>query len=254
MKLTYQQIQQWNNAKPFSYLVIDDFLGRNSAEQVAKDFPSADSDFWYEYKNSIEIKKACSDWNRFPASIYDVLSKLLSPEVTREIELLTQTKLYPDYGLHGGGLHCHKQGGKLNTHLDYSVHPKLKTERKVNIILYMTKDWNPEWGGSLGLWSHDEETHQPKDLIQSVDCLFNRAVIFDTTQNSWHGLPDAVKCPEGISRNSLAVYYTCEPKDGIDTRGKALFAPTENQKGDRDILELIKKRSDISQSSSVYKG
>jgi hypothetical protein len=253
MKITYSDVNNWNNAKPFNYLVIDNFLEEDLANKIALDFPSADSDFWYEYHNPIEIKKACSDWNKFPPSIYSVLSDLLSPEVNRQIELLTQTRLYPDYGLHGGGLHCHKQGGKLNTHLDYSIHPKLKTERKINIILYVTKDWNPEWGGSLGLWSHDDTTNQPKDLIKSIDCIFNRAVIFDTTKNSWHGLPDAVKCPEGISRNSLAVYYTRDPVENADDRNKALFAPSKDQENDDHILEIIKKRSNVNQASSVYK-
>ena len=253
MNFTKQQIEYWNNAQPFHYLVIDNFLPSDIIDSVADEFPNADSDFWYEYKNSIEVKKACSDWNRFPKTIYTTLSYLLSPVFTEALDLLTQTRLYPDYGLHGGGLHCHKRGGKLNTHLDYSIHPKLQMERKINIILYVTKDWNPEWGGGLGLWSHDEQTNQPKDLIQSIDCLYNRAIIFDTTQNSWHGLPNEITCPENISRNSLAVYYTCEPNENTDPRNKALFAPTENQKNDKEILDLIQKRANLNQANTVYR-
>ena len=58
--------QSWNNAKPFNHIVIDNFLPEDVANLVAEQFPAADSDFWYEYSNPLEIKKACSNWNDFP--------------------------------------------------------------------------------------------------------------------------------------------------------------------------------------------
>jgi Rps23 Pro-64 3,4-dihydroxylase Tpa1-like proline 4-hydroxylase len=152
-------------------------------------------------------------------------------------------------------LHCHKAGGKLNTHLDYSLHPKLNLQRKVNIIIYVSKDWNPAWDGALGFWDNDDSdgVDKPGNLIQKVDCVFNRAIIFDTTQKSWHGLPDPVLCPDNISRNSLATYYLCEPPKDVDIRGKARYAPAENQKGDEKITELIAKRASLTDFSKVYK-
>ena len=71
--------------------------------------------------------------------------------------------------------------------------------------------------------------------------------------NSWHGLPDPVTCPEGMSRNSLAAYYLCEAPEATENRGKALYAPTENQKGDVAIAELIKKRASLTHAKEVYK-
>ena len=123
--------EDFKNSKPFNHVVIDNFFSEELANKIAEEFPNADSDFWYEYKNQIEVKKACSDWNRFPSNIYSALSFLLSPAFTNQLTQLTGCNLYPDYGLHGGGLHCHKKGGKLNTHLDYSIHPKLKLQRKL---------------------------------------------------------------------------------------------------------------------------
>ena len=119
--------------------------------------------------------------------------------------LLDNTPLFADSGLNGGGWHIHKQGGKLNTHLDYSLHPKLKLERKLNLIVYLNPDWNAEWGGALGFWGN-ESSSKPGELVKEIPPKFNRAVIFDTTVNSWHGLPDPLRCPEGQSRKSLAVY------------------------------------------------
>jgi len=90
-------------------------------------------------------------------------------------------------------------------------------------------------------------------LCRQVDCLFNRAVIFDTTQNSWHGLPDAIRCPRGVIRKSLAVYYLTAPRSGAAERGKALFAPHGEQKNDPAVLELIKKRSQVATAEKVYR-
>ena len=81
------------------------------AEEVAKQFPQADSDFWYEYSNPLEIKKACSNWNEFPSDIYKVFIELFSQKVVDYLSSLTDKKLIGDIGLNGGGLHCHKPGG-----------------------------------------------------------------------------------------------------------------------------------------------
>ena len=146
----------------------------------------------------------------------------------------------------------HGPGGKLNVHMDYSIHPKLMLQRKLNLLIYMTPQWNTGWGGSLGLYGNDDET-VPGKLIQDISPIFNRAVLFDVTKNSWHGLPSPIKCPEGITRNSLAVYYLQEPDGSANpSRVKARFAPAPWQTEDKNVLELIEKRSGIVSSRNVY--
>jgi hypothetical protein len=125
-------------------------------------------------------------------------------------------------------------------------------ERRLNLLIYVTPDWDERWGGKLGLWSQKQGENKPDQLVKSITPIFNRAVIFDTTQNSWHGLPEPIICPEGICRNSIAVYYLCEPRLNADNRGKALFAPTKDQEGDEEILKLIKLRATMEGSKSVY--
>ena len=251
----FEQEKKWKNAQPYHHVVIDNFLPIDIANKVAQEFPDVDSDFWYEYANPLEIKKTCSDWNKFSPSIYQVFTALMNRQVVDVLSFFTGKNLMADSGLHGGGLHCHKAGGKLNTHLDYSIHPKINMQRKVNIIVYVSKDWDPAWDGALGLWNNDDSDgiDKPGNLVQKIECKFNRAVIFDTTMHSWHGLPDPVLCPEGKSRNSLATYYLCDPPQDVDPRGKALYAPSENQKGDSHIEELIRKRANLQTFSEVYK-
>lgn len=228
---------------PYYHHVIDDFFDKNRAIKISKEFPDYDSIDWLFYNNPLENKKACNNWFVFGSETYKALSDLNSPEFIQKLQDITGIKkLYPDIGLHGGGLHIHGRGGKLNVHLDYSIHPKLKLQRKLNLIIYLTEGWESEWGGGLELWSHDTEKNKPKKKEVTINNIFNRAILFDTTQNSWHGFPEPLTCPEGIYRKSLAVYYLTDPSEGTDTRKRALYAPTKEQENDTQILNLIQER------------
>jgi len=239
-------------AKPFNHIVIDNFFELQVASGLAKEFPAFESEIWAEYNNPIEIKKLCNRWDKFPRLTYSIFDYLNSPAFVEKMSILAGEDLFPDPGLNGGGWHTHKSGGKLNAHLDYSIHPKLGLERRLNIIVYLQPEWKPEYGGSLGLWKASEDGKSPAELDAQIVCEFNRAVIFDTSQNSWHGLPEPIRSPEGINRNSIAAYYLCQPRPGVSDRGKALFAPYGNQANDPTILELIRLRSQVNAAASVY--
>lgn len=230
--------------EPFDHWIIDDFLNKDLASQLANEFPNYESPNWLTYNNPLEHKKSLNSWYYFPPTTYQFFAYLNSVDFIHYISSITGIEgLFPDIGLHGAGWHIHGRDGKLNVHFDYSIHPKLKLLRKLNLILYLTEDWDTSWGGGLQLWSHNSETNQPKDLITTVDFKFNRALIFDTTQNSWHGFPDPLTCPDNIYRKSIAMYYLIQPPEGVDTRERALYSPSEKQKGDPEIERFIKERS-----------
>tara|TARA_B100000767_G_C19765037_1_gene537119 strand:+ start:1747 stop:2529 length:783 start_codon:yes stop_codon:yes gene_type:complete len=243
----------WTENAPFPHLVVDNFFVDEVAEQLEKDFPDFDDNSWFEYGNALEVKKTCNSWNFFPKLTYQAFMHLNSQGFTSTLSnyLFDDIRLSSDGGLNGGGWHIHKSGGKLNQHLDYSLHPKLNLQRKVNIIVYLNSNWESSWGGNLGFWGN-ESSKKPGLLIKEVEPLFNRAVIFDTTCNSWHGLPGLLNCPETEFRKSMAVYYLTQPPENVDTRGKALFAPTDDQQGDEEVLELIRIRSAVDTASSAY--
>ncbi|WP_416679137.1 2OG-Fe(II) oxygenase [Candidatus Pseudothioglobus sp. Uisw_016] len=247
-----KSLKKYSKEGPFDHCVIDDFFELEIAKNLEKDFPEYNSDFWFEHNNAIEVKKLSNNWNVFPPTTYQVFSYLNSSKFISILEknISISTKLYPDIGLNGGGWHIHKPGGRLNTHLDYSVHPKLNLQRKLNIIVYLNSNWETSWKGSLGLWGN-ESPIKPGKLIKTITPKFNRAVIFDTTQNSWHGLPELVQCPEGECRKSIAIYYLCDLTPSISKRERALFSPNENQKTDHEVLNLIKSRSLIKNPNKV---
>ena len=252
-KTLRSHFENFETQRPFSYAVIDNFFPADLANQLSAEFPDFNDPVWHEYKNQIEIKKVSNNWNTFPKATYEAFSYLNSaPFLDMLMDVTGIPVLLPDNGLNGGGWHIHANGGKLNPHLDYSMHPKLPYQRKINIIIYLQPDWHSNWGGHLGLYEHNDDSNGPGPLVHEIEPTFNRAVFFDTTQNSWHGLCREVATPSGICRKSMAVYYLTSPPKGVDQRGKALFAPTDDQKSDQAVLDLIKKRADIDQASSVY--
>lgn len=232
---------------PFNHTIIDDFWAADIAEQLYNEFPAYDSNVWNaHYNNAIENKKTCNHWDKFPKTTYAAFNFLGTDWLTDKIRFVTGKKdISLDFGLHGGGWHAHNTGGNLNIHLDYNIHPKLGLQRQINIIIYMVKDWDTSYGGGLELWTHDKPTNRPKEHAKTLDLKFNRAVIFDTTQNSWHGLPYPLTCPEGKIRQSLAAYYVGNPPAETEERPRALFAPRQDQIGNAEIEKLILDRNSL---------
>lgn len=240
-------------AEPFNYAVIDNFFLPSIAEKLSSEFPEYNFEELNVHENALENKRTMNRWDRFPPTTYKVFNFFGQELIEKMRFLIGEEYLWFDFGLNGGGWHMHSRGGNNNVHLDYNIHPKLGMQRKLNIIVYMTKDWNSAWGGGLELWTHDEVNNCPEKLVKTIDNRYNRAIIFDTTQNSWHGLPNYIDCPDNVVRKSLAGYYVRPAPSNSDPRGRALFSAREDQKNDPSVHELIKKRSSVSTSHEVYR-
>lgn len=220
-------------AKPYPHVVIDGFLKPVVAEKILSDFPPEESKIWHRYKNPIEDKLACNDLQNLPNSIRSLLEFLNQEEFLKlASEISGIPALLPDSHLHGGGIHYHPTGGKLDVHLDYSIHPISKKERRLNLILYLNPGWKEEYGGCLELW--DEKMEK---CVKKVEPIFNRAVLFRVSDISYHGLPDPIRDPKG--RKSLATYYLTEPREGIVFRPKALFVARPNDEKN-EVLDRLR--------------
>lgn len=228
---------------PYPHYIIDNFFEEEVARKLESEFPDYNSDKWFVYDNPLEKKKAINNWYEFKPETYRTFQNLMSDRFVKRLQQLTRKKhLSADYGLHGGGWHIQGDGGLLNVHLDYSIHPKLNLKRKYNLIIYLS-DWDPSWGGNLELWSHDHETNQPKEKRTTIECKFNRAVLFDASLNSWHGFSNQINCPPDKYRKSLAAYYMCPASESDPQRNRALYALREDQKADETLKEFSQVRS-----------
>lgn len=237
----------FSNAKPYEHIVIDNFLQGDFAEQIYKEFPN-DFTNWHKYNNPLEVKYAFDHLEKMGENTQKLFSLFASEQFTNIISNISNIhNIEPDPYLHGAGLHAHPRNGRLNVHLDYEQHPILKNkERRLNIILFITKDWKEEWHGDNQLWD--------TNLIDKVhtQIKFNRAIIFKTNDISWHGLPDKITCPEGVYRKSIAYYYISDlvskaydnkyGNDGSGHRTKATYIQVPNEPYNDKIQQLIKIR------------
>lgn len=112
-------------------------------------------------------------------------------------------------------LHQTFGGGFLKIHADFNWHDKLKLDRRINVLIYLNKDWNDEYGGHLELWDRAMTRCEVRELP-----VFNRMVVFNTTTHSFHGHPDPLDCPQEMTRKSIAMYYYTNGRPAHEKRGQ----------------------------------
>jgi hypothetical protein len=191
-------------ADPFPHIVMDNLFDDQALRPLLEDFPKPDQTRWMRFDSPTEKKLGYSHEH---STISDRVRRFLDAmngfETLLFLEALTGIDgLIPDPYFGGGGLHQIEPGGFLKVHADFNVHPKLRLDRRINLLLYLNPGWRDEWGGHLELWSKDMT-----ECRQRVAPLFNRAVVFSTTDTSYHGHPHPLTSPPGVTRKSISLYY-----------------------------------------------
>jgi hypothetical protein len=196
--------KSYHDRPPYPNIAIDQFLFPDSAQSILTNFPSVTNKAWTHYIHFNEKKHGLTQKKYFPLSVQNLINEMLQPKFTKWLEQLTGiNNLIPDSELDGSGLHQTLTGGFLNIHADFTSHPKNSNwQRRVNVLIYFNENWQSEWGGNLELWNEDMT-----QCTQSISPDFNRAVIFTTKNDTYHGSPTPLTCPENNSRKSLAMYY-----------------------------------------------
>lgn len=194
-------------ASPFPHVVIDDFLPPEVLDEVLREFPSPQRADWHSFDSPLERKLATKDDAMLGEATRHLLAEFNSAPFIDFLERLTGIEgLVPDPHFSGGGLHQIERGGHLKVHADFNRHPHTQLLRRLNVLVYLNRDWKDEFGGGLELWSRDMKARERQILP-----LFNRCVVFSTTDTSFHGHPEPLNCPEGMTRKSIALYYYSSP-------------------------------------------
>ncbi len=220
-KLAVQHREAYQQAKPFSHTVIDNFLPDFLLKDVLSEFPKTDSITWQKFNRVSEKKLASRHELQMGEATRSLLYQFNSSFFINFLEALTGIDgLIPDPHLEGGGLHQIEKGGYLKMHADFNRHAKLKLDRRLNFLLYLNQDWREEYGGHLELWDQNMTQCEKKILP-----IFNRCVVFSTTDFSYHGHPEPLTCPDGWTRKSLALYYYSNgrPAEEISDSHSTLF-------------------------------
>jgi len=208
--------RQFRENKPYPHLHFKEFLDPGVAEEMAAEFPGLETDAWTRYKHQNENKLGLTKRELFPPLLSKVVEELNSPGFVAWLSQVTGIPgLLADDSLEGGGLHQSGPGGFLNIHTDFSMHHYHKHwRRRVNLILYLNPNWLEQWGGAIELWDRDVTR-----CVARVPPVLNNALIFQTDDISYHGFPEPLRCPQGESRKSVALYYyTLEPNAPVTGR------------------------------------
>jgi Rps23 Pro-64 3,4-dihydroxylase Tpa1-like proline 4-hydroxylase len=195
--------QDYANAKPYPHIVIDDFFNAELLDELLSEFPDLDKIKATSFENAYEKKLASQGEYIFGEKMRGFMHVLNSEPFLEFLERLTGIKnLIPDPHFIGGGCHQIKPGGYLKVHADFNKHIKFDLDRRLNVLVYLNKDWDESYGGHFELWD-DKMTKAEAKILP----LFNRLVVFSTTDFSFHGHPEPLTCPPDRSRKSLALYY-----------------------------------------------
>jgi hypothetical protein len=184
-------------------MVMDDFLPEGVLEGVLAEFPKPKDVDWHAFDSATERKLATKDDSVMGPATRHLLAELNTSAFVDFLERLTGIEgLVPDPHFVGGGLHQIEPGGHLKVHADFNRHPRTHLERRLNVLIYLNREWKDEYGGAFELWNQDMTQCETK-----VMPYFNRCVVFSTTSTSYHGHPEPLACPEGETRKSIALYY-----------------------------------------------
>ena len=202
-----EKTAQYKKAGPYPHIAIDNFLEDWAAHKALEAFPSVQDEGWIHYIHVNEKKHGLNKLALLPPFIQKLIEELNSEEFLKYVSELTGIdNLKADDMLEGGGLHQSKRGGFLNIHADFTVHPhKRNWRRRVNLLIYLNEDWLEEYNGQLELWDRKMTQCEKK-----INPIFNRCVMFNTDDDSFHGLPETILCPENMTRKSIALYYFTE--------------------------------------------
>lgn len=208
----------FQTAKPFRYACIEDFLQPEWAETLLAEFPVFDPQKAMNEFGKVGRKAVRTDMREISdryREFYDYISS--QPFLDAMSAMTGIPDLRFDKQMYGGGTHENLEGQELDPHIDFNYDPVRRWHRRLNLLVYLNKEWDLSWGGAIEL--HSDPRDWEHDRVTSFNCEFNRAVIFETNEHSWHGFR-RIKLPEarrGLSRKCISVYlYTRHrPKEEV---------------------------------------
>lgn len=215
-------------AKPFRHVVIENFFEEDKIERMLQDFPSADKAVAFVEMGRLIGKNVVEDVSGISPFYKELYAYIRSEPFLDAVSQITGIPgLLPDETMFGGGTHENINGSELTPHIDFNYDPRGKLHRRLNLLLYLNKEWDESWGGSIEL--HSDPHHPDNNEIKYIVPIFNRCVIFETSEYSWHGFPQ-IRLPENkqnLSRKSFSIFlYTKErPDEEIAAPHSTVYAP-----------------------------
>jgi Rps23 Pro-64 3,4-dihydroxylase Tpa1-like proline 4-hydroxylase len=227
---------QFDNAKPYRHIAVDGLLSEEFADTLLANFPKKE-DMRRHYEGLNEKKSEGSNFDVYHESFTTLRNAIASNEFTNFLTRVTgiEELILPD-DFRGAGVHQSTDGGFLDIHVDFNIHTVMNLHRRLNFLLFLNKGWKDEYGGKLELWNADVSRCDAEILP-----LFNRIVIFETSDISYHGF-DVISVPQGTFRNSFFAYFYTPLKAGYKIKyHDTVFKPRPTDTGAKKVKTHAKE-------------
>ncbi len=225
----------FEQATPFRHIVMDGLFPDRVLTGVLNEIPELNRANFIQHQDAHQTKFGLRSAIALQEEGYQLASFLHSAAFLYLLSEITGIwGLLPDPYMQGGGYHLIPSGGKFDVHLDRKTDYATGLRRRLALIIYLNRDWLPEYGGQLELWNPEGTQCEA-----SVVPLFNRTILFEVADGNYHGHPIPVSAPEQRPRKSFAVYYHTvgDGKAGIDMRS-SIFAPTHHATSEQKLRAL----------------
>lgn len=208
---------------PFSHCVIDNFLDNQKANILHDEIvrlKKDDSDVKFKKKKDFnqQNKYAFTDLKKFEPNLENIFRFLTSSNFIKKLEKITgiSNLITNCVDLKGAGVHLMENNSYLNMHTDFNIYKDPtygNLERRINLLIYFNKNWENQYNGDLLLADYNT------GFYKRIEPSFNRCVIFNTSSESIHGVPEKLNIPQNQFRKSIAIYYYKKIYNNIDFEG-----------------------------------
>ena len=224
-----QHAQAYLHAQPYPHLVVTDFFKPAVMQLLSRELVADEVNFDVVFTDDFQKKKTISTGDAVPPLISLLAAKFAAPAMLRYLEKLTGLRrLVPDpyYNTDYGYYHIVGSGGVLGSHVDHSRHSSLNIPHVLNVVVYLTQDWQEKDGGTLCLFDKTG-----KEVVARIPSYCNHAAIFACTPTSYHGVEPVAADSQ---RRRHSIYFAYYSVDSVGSAAQSFFPAAQSGASNAD--------------------
>jgi Rps23 Pro-64 3,4-dihydroxylase Tpa1-like proline 4-hydroxylase len=247
---------EYQSQTPYPYGMQDGILNEGFAKELQTEILSLTMDAWDRYDNPFEQKYTLRDKYNFPSKLQQLFDELQSPAFVEQLSSITGWSLKLDTTRNFWGVHIYKPGDYLDIHVDAGRHPTLNLKKQVTLGIYLSANWREEYGCNLEIWRGTSAATNDASIIEkaaSISPIFNRLILFNCNDVSWHGNPEPSSGGIESRRIFITISYLSDNEIDENRRIKAYFVPRPQDpvNPEKDKLRLL--RADPERYKEIYR-
>lgn len=246
---------------PYPHMFQDNFITDVVlATKIQEEILSLPLSEFDRYDNPFEQKYTLRDKSRYPPTLQRLIDYFVCDEFIDKLSQVTGHQLLRDDSKNFYGVHVYEPGDKLDIHVDAGLHPDSKLKKQVTLGIYLSYQWSDDCGCELEVWRGDSLDGNNYNSAKLYECVtrivprFNRLILFNCDDNSWHGNPNRMTGPETSRRIFVTVSYLSNDKDMYKNhKEKAYFIARPGDPIDEEKDRLRQLRANPETCNQVYR-